>query len=89
MQLEEFYDKAKDSDVLIYNSSIDGGVESIDELIGKWELLKDFKAVKEGNVWCTTNDMYQQSLSIGYMTKDIHAILGGNEEGLHYIYKLK
>ncbi|MBR4579620.1 MAG: ABC transporter substrate-binding protein [Lachnospiraceae bacterium] len=89
MQLEEFYDKAKDSDVLIYNSSIDGGVESIDELIGKWELLKDFKAVKEGNVWCTTNDMYQQSLSIGYMTEDIHAILGGNEEGLHYIYKLQ
>lgn len=89
MQLEEFYDKAKDSDVLIYNSSIDGGVESVDELIGKWELLKDFKAVKEGNVWCTTNDMYQQSLSIGYMTEDIHAILGGNEEGLHYIYKLK
>ena len=89
MQLEEFYDKAKDTDVLIYNSSIDGGVESVDELIGKWELLKDFKAVKEGNVWCTTNDMYQQSLSIGYMTEDIHAILGGNEEGLHYIYKLR
>ena len=89
MQLEEFYDKAKDADIIIYNSSIDGGVRTVEELTGKWELLSDFKAVKEGNVWCTTNDMYQQSLAIGYMTEDIHEILNGNEEGLHYIYRLK
>lgn len=89
MQLEEFYDKAKDADIIIYNSSIDGGVRTVEELTGKWELLSDFKAVKEGNVWCTTNDMYQQSLAIGYMTDDIHEILNGNEEGLHYIYRLK
>lgn len=89
MQLEEFYDKAKDADIIIYNSSIDGGVRTVEELTGKWELLSDFKAVKEGNVWCTTNDMYQQSLAIGYMTEDIHKILNGNEEGLHYIYRLK
>ncbi len=89
MQLEEFYDKAKDADIIIYNSSIDGGVRTVEELTGKWELLSDFKAVEEGNVWCTTNDMYQQSLAIGYMTEDIHEILNGNEEGLHYIYRLK
>ena len=89
MQLEEFYDKAKDADIIIYNSSIDGGVRTVEELTGKWELLSDFKAVKEENVWCTTNDMYQQSLAIGYMTEDIHEILNGNEEGLHYIYRLK
>ena len=89
MQLEEFYDKAKDADIIIYNSSIDGGARTVEELTGKWELLSDFKAVKEGNVWCTTNDMYQQSLAIGYMTEDIHEIINGNEEGLHYIYRLK
>jgi len=33
--------------------------------------------------------MYQQSLAIGYMIEDIHAILGGKEDGLHYIYRLK
>ena len=43
----------------------------------KCELLADFKAVKEGNVWCTTNDMYQQSLSIGYLTEDIHGMFWG------------
>ena len=31
MQVEEFYNKAKDADYLIYNSTIDGGVKSVDE----------------------------------------------------------
>ena len=53
------------------------------------EILADFKAVKEGNVWCTTNDSYQQSMAIGYMIEDMHKVISGSEEGLHYIYKLK
>lgn len=89
MQLEEFYDSAKDADIIIYNSSIDGGVETVEELKDKWALLADFKAVKEGNVWCTTNDSYQQSMGIGYMIEDMHKVISGGEEGLHYIYKLK
>ena len=90
MQVEEFYDGAKDADFLIYNSSIDGGVSNIDELIDKCEVLKDFKAVKEGNVWCTTNDMYQQSLSIGYLIEDIHNMLRGEEDvQLHYLFHLE
>ena len=57
MQVEEFYNGAKDADFLIYNSSIDGGVSGREELLDKCEVLADFKAVQEGNVWCTTNDM--------------------------------
>ena len=90
MQTEEFYEGAKDADFLIYNSSIDGGVESIEELLDKWGLLEDFKAVKEGNVFCTTNDMYQQSLSIGYLIEDMHTML--SEEGesrMHYLFRLE
>lgn len=90
MQVEEFYKGAKDADFLIYNSSIDGGVSSIDELLDKCGLLADFKAVKEGNVWCTTNDMYQQSLSIGYLIEDIHAmLLGEGEDNMHYLFRLE
>lgn len=90
MQVEEFYNGAKDADYLIYNSSIDGGVQSLDELFAKCSLLKDFKAVQEGNVWCTTNDMYQQSLSVGYMMEDIYAMLnGGAEEDMHYLFKIR
>ncbi len=90
MQIEEFYDGAKDADFIIYNSSIDGGVSSIEELTDKCAVLEDFKAVREGNVWCTTNEMYQQSMSIGYLTRDIHAMLQGeNEEEMKYLFRLE
>ncbi len=90
MQVEEFYNGAKDVDFLIYNSSIDGGVADMEELLDKCELLADFKAVKEGNVWCTTNDMYQQSLSIGYLMEDMHAMITGDgEDDMHYLFRLK
>lgn len=89
MQVEEFYDGAKDADYIIYNSTIDGGVSSVDELIDKCPVLADFKAVKDGNVWCTTNDMYQQSMSIGYMIKDIHSMLcDDDEDDMTYLFKL-
>ncbi len=88
MQVEEFYAGAKDADYLIYNSSIDGGVSSAEELVDKCRLLADFKAVQSGNVWCTTNDMYQQSLSIGYLIEDIHAMLQGEERQMHYLLHL-
>lgn len=92
VQLEEFYNTAKDADYLIYNSSIDGGVSSVEELLDKSSLLGDFKAVKEGNVWCTTNDMYQQSMSIGYLIEDMHKMMTDEnvaDEELQYLFRLK
>lgn len=89
IQVEEFYAGAKDADYLIYNSSIDGGISSVEELLDKCELLADFKAVKEGNVWCTTNDMYQQSLSIGFLIEDMHAMLHGEMDDMHYLFHLE
>lgn len=90
MQVEEFYNNAKDADFLIYNSSIDGGVPNMEALLDKCEVLADFKAVQEGNVWCTTNDMYQQSLSIGYLIEDIHTMLSdAGEDDMHYLFRLK
>ena len=87
MQMEEFYAAAQDADYLIYNSSIDGEVGSIDELLGKSSLLVDFKAVQEGNVFCTTKNLYQESMSIGTLTKDIHSMLTGETE-MTYLYRL-
>lgn len=90
MQVEEFYNSAKDVDFIIYNSSIDGGVNSIEELLDKCAVLEDFKAVQNGNVWCTTNDMYQQSMSIGYLIEDIHTMLQGDGEGeMEYLFRLE
>ena len=48
------------------------------------------RQVQEGNAWCTTNDLYQQSLSIGYLIGDIHAMLmGEGEEGMSYLFHLE
>lgn len=90
IQMEEFYNGAKDADFIIYNSSIDGGVASIKELIDKCPVLEDFKAVKENQVWCTTNDMYQQSMSIGAMIEDLHEMLQGeSDENMKYLFQLE
>lgn len=92
MQLEEFYAGAKDADYIVYNSTIDGGVKSIEELLGKNEMLKDFKAVQEGHAFCTTQSLYQDSMKLGQVTKDFHEMLTMEEdedEELNYMYRLK
>ena len=88
LQMEEFYAAAREADYLIYNSTIDGVLSSVEELFGKSELLENFKAVREGNVYCTTRDLYQSSMELGTMIADIHGMLNGEEDGLTYLYRL-
>ena len=92
MQMEAFYAQAKDADYLIYNSTIDGEIKSIDELLQKSELLKEFKAVKEKNTWCIQKNMFQQTTGIGDMILDNHKMIMGEAEewqALNYMYKLR
>ena len=89
MQVEEFYNGAKDADYLIYNSTIDGGVQTIDELIEKCSVLRDFKAVQNGDVWCTQRDVYQQSMPIGFLIEDIYNMIhGADDTEMNYLYRL-
>ena len=90
MTMEEFYATAKDADYLIYNSTIDGEIQTVEELIEKSEMLGRFRAVQEGNVWCTTGDLYQHSMSVGSFTLDLHAMLTENDAHEYkYLYALK
>ncbi len=89
IQMEEFYAAAKDADYLIYNSTIDGELFSIEELTNKSSLLKNFRAVQEGNVFCTTKNLYQSSMELGTLIRDIHHMLAGEEEELTYLYRLE
>ena len=88
MQMEEFYAGAKDADYIIYNSTIDGELSSLDELLAKSPLLKDFKAVESGNVFCTTRDLYQSSMELGTIISDIHSMLTDRTD-MTYIYPLE
>ena len=90
MGMEDFYAGAKDADYIIYNSTIDGELKSLDELLKKSELLKDFKAVKEGNVWCLTKSMFQETTCLGDVIMDIHRMLTEDDpDGLTYLYRLE
>lgn len=91
MQMEAFYAAAKDADYLIYNSTIDGELKSVEELLAKSSLLGEFKAVKEGRVWCTEKNLFQETMGLGNMILDIHRILteGAPDPGsMTYLYPL-
>lgn len=92
MQMEEFYAKAKDADYLIYNSTIDGELETVDQLLDKSSLLADFKAVKEGNVWCTGKNLFQETTGLAVMIEDMHRIFTTDDPSLTevtYMHKLQ
>lgn len=87
--MEEFYNTAVDADYLIYNTSIDATVDSLDDLLAKDSLMADFKAVKEGNVWVTDDSMYQHTDTIGELINDFNLMLtGGSEEDMTFLHKL-
>lgn len=80
MEWEQFYTLAKNADYIIYNSTIDGEISSIDELVSKNELLSEFKAVKDGNVWCTRAVLYQESGKLGTVISDLNSIFTDSYE---------
>lgn len=75
LQMEEFYAVGKEADYLIYNSTIEDELYSMDELLKKNALLKDFKAVQNGTVWCTQKSLFQETTGFGTMISDIHRML--------------
>ena len=90
LQFEAFYAQAKDADVLIYNSSIAGGLDTIDELIGLNSLFSDFAAVQAGNVWCTEADMFQQTGAAADILEEFYRIFSGTaEEQMQFFHLLE
>lgn len=89
MQMEEFYAAAKDADYLIYNSTIEGELESMDDLLALSPLLENFSAVRNGRVYCTTKNLYQASMELGTITSDIHKMLTNDTENMTYLYRVE
>jgi len=91
ISMESFYAGAIDADVLIYNSTIDGEIFSLAELLDKSALLADFKAVKDGNVWCLGKNFYQEPLALGDLILDVNAVLTDpscEELSLHFLHRV-
>ncbi len=87
--MEDFYAKAVDADVLIYNASIAAPISTVDELLALNELFADFKGVQEGNVWCTGKSFYQATDIVGQMIRDIHlALTDGDESEMTFLTRV-
>ena len=88
LEPEQFTLHEKDADIIIYNCNISGEIHSIGELTAKNELLKDFRAVKNGNVWCTGRSVYQDIMKTGDILTDMHTIFFDTGEQTSYLYKI-
>ena len=89
ISMENFYATAVEADVLIYNASIGDPISTREELIAKDALFAEFKAVKEGNVWCTGKSFYQATDIVGQMIRDIHLVLtDGNEQDMTFLSRV-
>ena len=75
---EDFYIRAVDADVLIYNSTIEGEISSVSELVKKEESLGDFRAIKEGNVYCLKEGYFQKSTNVAEFIEELNEILNGS-----------
>ena len=80
MQMEDFYAAEKDADILIYNGTIEGELKTVDELIKRNSLFADFKAVKNGQVYTTGSNFYQQSTGTCDVSEDLNKKLTGEAE---------
>ncbi len=91
LQMEEFYRGAKDADILIYNSTIAGDLPDLDALIQKHSLMKKFRAVKSGMVYCTEQDMFQSPTAVSRIVKELHAVIGEDKQAqqqMQYLHQL-
>lgn len=90
MQMEDFYANAKDADIIIYNSTIDGELKDAGDLISKNSLFADFKAVKEGKVYTTGGNFYQETTGICKFIEDVGKILSDeNDNSSDELYFIK
>ena len=77
--------------MLIYNSSIEADLSTIADLTEKSAEFSDFKAVKDGNVWCTNRNVFQKTTAAADMITEMNEIFSGisDDTGMQYFHKLK
>ena len=87
--MEAFYEAAAEADYIVYNASIDTPLTNISELTQAQPLLADFRAVREGNVFCTGKSLYQATDGIGTFIGDLRDMLSGKTDGMTFLYRLQ
>lgn len=91
IEAEEFYAGSGEADYIVYIWSMGGKPDSMEAFLSRSGILKDFKAVKEGNVWFTTPDYFQISDTLGAMIQDFNKMLTNDDDSVTeftYLFKL-
>ena len=88
VQMEDFYALARDADVIIYDGTIGGGIRSTDELVSRNALFGDFKAVRRGRVYCTTDDFFQKTTGMADFMNDLHNALTEEDDDFVYLKRV-
>lgn len=89
IQMEDFYMAAVDADIIIYNSTIDGKLPDIEALISKNAMFADFKAVKNGRVYCTEPSLFQKTTELAAFIVDLNKIFTNDDDELSFVKKLE
>ena len=69
--------------------AVGGSLGSLDEFLAKSPLLSQFKAVKEGHVFCTGKNLFQETMSIGSVILELNRMVTEDEPKLSYFYRLE
>ena len=88
MSMEDFYLKVKDADILIYNGTLYGSPESIEELVSDTALLSEFKAVKDGRVYASGDNMFQSSCEAADIISELADIINDKAADMTYFSRL-
>lgn len=83
---EEFYAQAQDMDILIHEN-MGTFIETKDQLLQYGDYLGDLKALKEGRVYATKENYWQEMDKTAEMIEDLHAIIKGEATGDLYFYQ--
>lgn len=90
METEAFFTVAKDADIILYNSTIEGELSSLETLIERYPLLADFRAVQNHQVFCTRENLYQDTMHLGAAIAELRtAFSGGALPSGGYLYALQ
>ena len=89
VQTEEFYAAVRDADYLIYSSDITGELQTRAQLLDKCPLLAKCRAFESGQVYCTSENLYESVMSMGDFVTDLHLMFTQEDPDMTFLRKLE
>ncbi|MCR5208757.1 MAG: ABC transporter substrate-binding protein [Lachnospiraceae bacterium] len=77
---EDFYSLALNADILIYNTTIAGSVDSKEDLLADYSLLSGFKAYQNDGIYRMNSNVFQNPMSAGEIMEEMYEIISTGED---------